>query len=584
MIRFLVILSVLLCVGTSALAQTDAFKVRLLVGEDLTPPTTPTGLIAIPVATTQIDLSWDASTDNFALGGYQVFRDALQIATTTLTTYSDSGLTPSTTYSYYVTAFDDFLNISSSSDAVSTTTFALTSTSTPPIEDFNGGGNSFEVELVAFSITPDIYSTSVAWETNRYAQFELRWGRTSSYELGFVTNELFKREHTTVISDLEPGTTYEYQLIAYGYDGHRSVLREGRFKTLSIPDTVPPANVSNLTIDVRGDDTFLSWANPGDADFSHVRIVRNYLFYPTDMYDGFIAYQGSADSFFDRNALDEKNVQYYSIFSVDTNGNVSSGAIGFATKKGHQVLPPSDAPAPFDLHVSDVEVYQDGKQIEKTSIDADKPLTIRIAYDKLPERLKAITVVLTHPYNKDAHFTFLLRINKDKTYYEATVGALRQAGLYPVSVTIFDYELAVSFVIEDTFGVVKTDTHEELFGIPLIVTTADMFSGVYWLFLSILLILLLFLGYLLFFGKKRRKNDDGWRTIHIIRTVILILLTSGALVSGYILISKLEAEEPVLAALSIASVPLQILQVGLFVGIFVALLLIGVYFFFKKSN
>ena len=48
---------------------------------DTTPPTVPTGLAATVISSTQINLSWTASTDNVGVTGYQVFRNGVQIAT-----------------------------------------------------------------------------------------------------------------------------------------------------------------------------------------------------------------------------------------------------------------------------------------------------------------------------------------------------------------------------------------------------------------------------------------------------------------------------------------------------------------------
>ena len=73
---------------------------------DTTPPTVPGGLKATSVSSSQINLSWNASTDNVGVAGYKVFRNGSQIATTTRTSYSDTGLMPSTTYSYAVSAYD----------------------------------------------------------------------------------------------------------------------------------------------------------------------------------------------------------------------------------------------------------------------------------------------------------------------------------------------------------------------------------------------------------------------------------------------------------------------------------------------
>src|SRR5437762_1443140 len=73
---------------------------------DTTPPSVPTGLRATAVSSSQINLSWAASSDNVGVSGYRVFRNGAQIATTSATSFPNTGLSPSTTYSYTVAAFD----------------------------------------------------------------------------------------------------------------------------------------------------------------------------------------------------------------------------------------------------------------------------------------------------------------------------------------------------------------------------------------------------------------------------------------------------------------------------------------------
>jgi len=73
-----------------------------------TPPSTPTGLTVTAVSASEIDLSWTASSYPLTIVGptYAIFRNGVQVATTTATTYQDLGLQPSTTYTYSIQAFD----------------------------------------------------------------------------------------------------------------------------------------------------------------------------------------------------------------------------------------------------------------------------------------------------------------------------------------------------------------------------------------------------------------------------------------------------------------------------------------------
>jgi len=92
---------------------------------DTTAPSTPSGLSADAISSTAINLTWSASTDNVGVVGYQVFRNSVFISSSTTTSYLDTGLTPSTQYTYDVTAYDAAGNISSHSTSVSATTRKL---------------------------------------------------------------------------------------------------------------------------------------------------------------------------------------------------------------------------------------------------------------------------------------------------------------------------------------------------------------------------------------------------------------------------------------------------------------------------
>src|SRR6267143_1734098 len=100
---------------------------------DTTPPSAPTGLTASAVSSSQINLSWTASSDNVGVSGYRVFRNGAQIATTSATSFTNTGLSPSTTYTYAVAAFDAAGNLSARSSPASATTPAAPDTTPPSV-------------------------------------------------------------------------------------------------------------------------------------------------------------------------------------------------------------------------------------------------------------------------------------------------------------------------------------------------------------------------------------------------------------------------------------------------------------------
>lgn len=91
-------------------------------GGDTTPPSTPTGLTASGVTSTSVNLSWNASTDNVGVTGYEVFRNGTLAATVGGTSTTVSGLSPSTAYQFTVRARDAAGNTSGNSTAVNVTT------------------------------------------------------------------------------------------------------------------------------------------------------------------------------------------------------------------------------------------------------------------------------------------------------------------------------------------------------------------------------------------------------------------------------------------------------------------------------
>src|SRR6266571_6276564 len=96
---------------------------------DTQAPTAPTGLAATAASGTQVSLSWTASTDDTGVTNYLIDRcqgvgctTFAQAGTSTMTSYSLTGLLASTTYSFRVRATDAAGNLSAYSTVVTATT------------------------------------------------------------------------------------------------------------------------------------------------------------------------------------------------------------------------------------------------------------------------------------------------------------------------------------------------------------------------------------------------------------------------------------------------------------------------------
>jgi chitodextrinase len=94
--------------------QSSPTKAKTPAPTDKVPPSTPTGLQATAVSSSEIDLTWTDSTDNVAVTGYVIYRDGKELTTVagTETTFQDTGLDYSTTYIYTVRAIDAANNAS----------------------------------------------------------------------------------------------------------------------------------------------------------------------------------------------------------------------------------------------------------------------------------------------------------------------------------------------------------------------------------------------------------------------------------------------------------------------------------------
>ncbi|MBS2540099.1 cellulose binding domain-containing protein, partial [Catenulispora sp. NF23] len=135
---------------------------------DQQPPTAPSALTVLSTTSSAASLSWTGSTDNVTVAGYNVYSGSTIVATSPGTAATVTNLSPSTSYSFTVRAYDEAGNLSAPSAAVSATTLANT-----------GGGHLPGVAAPFVDIgawpTPDL--TQIA-ETTGLRQFSL----------GFIVN------------------------------------------------------------------------------------------------------------------------------------------------------------------------------------------------------------------------------------------------------------------------------------------------------------------------------------------------------------------------------------------------------------
>ncbi|NCT02030.1 hypothetical protein GW766_02145 [Candidatus Parcubacteria bacterium] len=515
-----------------AQVSSNDFTIQLAGGVlDTEAPTTPSLLSATPVAATQIDISWSAATDNVVVAGYSVLRDGIPIATTSLLTYFDTSLTASTTYAYAVRAFDSTFNYSSTSNSIATTTFNLPALT--PVNTNQTQGTVAKVVIEDLLVTPGVATTSFAIATVHQARLELRWGRTASYELGYVMSDVYTKTHSMLLTELEPQTTYEYEIIGYTPQGTQTVLKRSTFTTLAINNATLPINVGRFSANEQGTDVVLRWENPPLLTIAHVRIVRSHFGFPEHPQDGAVVYQGLEKNAIDRNILQTYSPVYYTAFVYDRYGNVSSGAVaivyastGGTVVPGSATLPVATSTTPgviIDVATSsidgkrvtidmktpslvDLELVQVGSVVTfaetDITLDASQSFTIRIPRSAVAGNLKSIIATVIDPLVQTPAHSYLLRINKNRTAYEAEIPALLVAGKGAVMVQIYDYE---AFIVATYQTPVLFSTGETI--VASEVLFPDILFTKWPLILFGTTAVLIFLTVLIFFLKRLRTED-----------------------------------------------------------------------------
>lgn len=407
---------------------------------------------------------------------------------------------------------------------VTGTTTEPTPTPTPPPSQFVDIIPPVIYSLFVSKITFDL--ASIEWKTDEPALCQVFWGTTQEYKEGIISETAFNLSHKTSLISLSAETNYNFKIRCRDSKGNEAETKNQRFATLSLPDTTAPSNVSNFEAIPNNQQITLQWQNPTDDDFKIVRIMRSQEFYPQNPWEGKLIFEGSTTSFVDTNLTNGKRY-YYTAFSYDFAGNFSSGAVASAVPRIGEVPSPDEItveqqclesgfywyenachfeqqviPGPPEVEgitLNDFEFIQKGIKLlpveENIEVQEKDPLTISINYEKVPEVLKTIMVTLQKPASSaggdNKTFSFLLRINNEKTAYLASLVPPVEPGVYPAIVSVLDYQ------------------HQVLKKIPAQITvkeTEKAFSLIFWftkyyLFI-ILVIMMIFAGISFFYIKK----------------------------------------------------------------------------------
>ncbi|MEV6932012.1 LamG-like jellyroll fold domain-containing protein [Dactylosporangium sp. NPDC051485] len=211
---------------------------------DTTPPSTLTGLTAAANGSSQVNLSWPAATDDVGVSGYQVQRclgagctNFVPVGTVGATSFTDTGLSATTTYAYRVRATDAAGNVGGFSPVAEATTAAAADT-TPP---------SVPANLAATVAGNTQVNLTWSGSTDNVGVAEYRIERCGG---GGCTNFAQVATATTATfanTGLTAGTTYQFRVRAADAAGNVSGYSNVATATTTATDTTAPSAPGGLT-------------------------------------------------------------------------------------------------------------------------------------------------------------------------------------------------------------------------------------------------------------------------------------------------------------------------------------------------
>lgn len=213
---------------------------------DTIAPTVPTNFRVTASTTASITFSWNASTDASGIKGYSIYRDGNTTPRNptpiTSTIFTDSGLTPATTYTYTVEAIDNAGNKSTKGSATLKTP-STTAVSPTPTADI---------------LPPSVPQTFTA-TANSVSQITLAWG--NAVDVGGIKGYNIYRNGGTVALNATPvtalkyvdtgltaATTYSYTIEAVDNAGNKSVKASASAKTADKTISMVSPNPVTVTV------------------------------------------------------------------------------------------------------------------------------------------------------------------------------------------------------------------------------------------------------------------------------------------------------------------------------------------------
>ncbi|MCX7747828.1 MAG: cohesin domain-containing protein [Clostridia bacterium] len=194
---------------------------------DSTAPSVPTGLTSNNTTFVSTTLSWNASTDDVRVSGYEIYQNSVYLLTVSSTSFGITGLKPNTTYKYSVLAKDAAGNKSALCAEISVTTPADTIAPTTP--------QNFSIKVLTSNYL------KLAWEPSTD---NVGIEGYDVYRNNVFLKTVYSRNYV-IDSGLTPLTEYSYYVVAKDIAGNKSA----QSVTYKVSTTSTPVGYVTLSLD-----------------------------------------------------------------------------------------------------------------------------------------------------------------------------------------------------------------------------------------------------------------------------------------------------------------------------------------------
>ncbi|HIP47681.1 MAG TPA: T9SS type A sorting domain-containing protein [Lutibacter sp.] len=315
-------------------------------------PTAPTNLYVSNETSTSFELFWDASTDNVAVVGYDIYKNGVLAGSSNIEYFVLNGLNPVTSYNLYVVARDAASNESVNSETIIGTTLAI------PFylvnEDFN------DCTTVATNFTPYNEASDKDWTClDQYG-----YDDTGCYRMNGYQEDVLSKDWLITTNKID-FTTYSnmylsfYLLYKYG-NSPLELLYSTGYNGSGNPSSYTWQSVPNLTIDTPTGTT------EGSQQITNIDISS----IPQDAYLAFKYYSNGTPT---RWTLDN--------FSISANNGI--GVNDYSLEKMIKIFPnPTNnilniATVP-NLNIDSIAIYSTTGKLLKTYKYSEKSFNIDI--------------------------------------------------------------------------------------------------------------------------------------------------------------------------------------------------------------